>query len=255
MMTNFNFISFLIFLSGLFFVHQIYRIFQERHALGSQILTKIGTIHIIFIFSLYFFFFRKPFWFWISVFLSLLLIPAFLFLIKKIHQQQFLSEFLRFVSMVLLKMQMGNCFQTAIEYCLGSETWKHRPLLVAIHGNVVFSQQTFLKNTGSFPAFLNKIIQEFQFIQDNQHQAVDRLCNFRDNLREELFFRRKSRQIWYYFGYQWLLLTGIYFIILFFIINQYGFLPFINVFLLSFGLYFLGGLTLYLLGRNKKWDI
>ena len=185
----------------------------------------------------------------------MLLIPTSLFLITKIHQQTFTSEFLRFVSMILLKMEMGESFQTAMERCLVSEKWTQKKLLTAIHENVVFSQQVFMEKSGTFPSFLNRIIQEFQFIQNNQHQAIDRLSRFQDSLQVDLFFRRKSRQIWYHFGYQWLLLTGIYVLILFFIINQYGFLPFINVFLLSFTLYFLGVFSLYYLGRNKKWVI
>ena len=187
--------------------------------------------------------------------MSLLFVPAFFFLIMKIHQQTFNSEFLRFTSVILLKMEMGNSFQSAMEKSLICERWNHKKLLRAIYENVAFSQQSFIEKPGGFPLFLNKIVKEFQFIQNNQHQAIDRLFKFQNSLETDLFFRRKSRQIWLNFGYQWLLLTGVYVFILFFIISQYGFLPFINVFLISFSLYFTGVLCLYYLGRNKKWVI
>ncbi len=248
-------VSFLIFISGLLFVNRIYNHFEKQHIFELKLLTKIGTFHIVFIFFLYSFFLKKPFWFWMGSFSSLLLIPTSLFLVTKIHQQTFTSEFLRFISMILLKMEMGESFQTAMESALVSEKWSQKKLLTAIYENVVFSQQVFIENSGVFPSFLNKIIQEFQFVQNNQHQAIDRLSRFQNSLHVDLFFRRKSRQIWYHFGYQWLLLTGIYVLILFFIINQYGFLPFINIFLLSFSLYFLGVFSLYYLGRSKKWII
>ena len=248
-------VSFLIFVSGLFFVNRIYDYFKKQYLFKKKLLTKIGTLHVVFIFFLYSFFLKKPFWFWMGSFSSLLSIPMSLFLITKIHQQTFTSEFLRFISMILLKMKMGEGFQTAMEHSLISEKWNQKKLLIAIYENVVFSQQICIEKSGTFPSFLNKIIQEFKLIQSNQHQAIDRLSRFQNSLHVDLFFRRKSRQIWYHFGFQWLLLTGIYVLILFFMINQYGFLSFINIFLLSFSLYFLGVFSLYYLGGNKKWVI
>ena len=248
-------LSFIIFLFNLLFTYRIYEYLKKQCILKGRLLTKIGTFHIVFLFFLYSFFFTKPFWFWFGSFMSLLLVPSSFFLAIKIHQQTFNSEFLRFTSMILLKMEMGSSFQSSMEKSLVCEKWNHKKLLRAIYENVAFSQQSFIDKSGGFPLFLNKIIKEFQFIQNNQHQAVDRLFKFQNSLESDLFFRRKSRQIWCYFGCQWLLLTGIYVFILFFIISQYGFLPFINVFLISFSLYFTGILCLYYLGGSKKWVI
>lgn len=254
-MVNITLISLLILMSVLLFVNRIYHQFKKQHFFSRETLTKIGTVHVFFVFVLYINYFSQPFWLWFFSFTSIIVVPLVVFIFIKLHQQQFYSDFLRFLSVLILKMQMGLSFRSAIERSLEEESWRHGYLLQHIYDNVVFSQQGKCQKTGPFGRFIRRVVSEFSLVHFNQHQAIDRLCKFRKNLQEELFFRRKSRQIWLYFGYQLGLLTVIYLAIFSFIVQEYGFLKFKIVFLLSLVSYFLGIFFVYIIGRRKEWRI
>lgn len=255
MITKITLISVLVLMSVLMFVHRIYNRIREQNLFPNSLLTKIGTAHFVFIFLLYFIFFLNPFHFWMCAFVSVALVPAIVFVVTIILQQHFYSEFLRFVSVVILKMQMGHSFVSSMEQALATETWRQKGLLSEIHRNVVFSQQVKIYKSGPFNSFVGKVVHEFHLIYFNQHQAIDRLCNFRKNLQAELFFRRRSRQIWTYFAYQLALLSFIYFALFIFIVREYGFFQFKTAFYYSFSLYFFGIVSLYFIIRGKKWRI
>ena len=242
-------------MSVLLFVNRIYHQLKKQHLLPIKTLTKIGTLHVFFVFSLYIFYFSTPFSLWYYSFVSITLIPLLVLIVTKFYQQQFYGDFLRFLSMLILKMQIGHSFKGAIEAVIEDGQWIQRSLLIHIYENVVFTQKEELSNSGPFARFIGQIVEEFIRVQNNQHQAIDRLCNFRKKMQSELFFRRRSRQIWIYFGNQLLLLSGIYLLIFIYVLKEYGFQKFSNVFLVSFALYFLGCITVYIIGRTKKWRI
>ncbi len=254
-MMKISFVSALILLSVLLFVNRIYYHFKKQHIFPLKMLTKIGTIHFAFLFLIYLIFFFQPFWFWILSILSIIIIPVLIFILKKIQQQHFYSEFLRFLSLMILKMQMGLSFRSAFEQSLGGYSWRQQALLSQIYENVVFSPQVKLEKTGLFGRFIDAAVNELHLIHEHQHQAIDRLCNFRKNLESVQFFRRRSRQIWFYFAYQLGLLSFIYFGLLIYISREYGFSSFFNVYFASFSLYFLGITTVFLIARGKKWHI
>lgn len=248
-------LSLCILLSVLLFVLRIFYHYKKQHIFPLKIMTKIGTFHVVLIFILYVFYFSQPFWFLIYCFVTLFAFPIFIYLFTKFLQHHFYSEFLRFLSGVILKMQMGYSFTSAMESCLGQSSWLNHGLLVHIYENVVFSQQEVCQNTGPFSRFINKMVCEFRLVHQNQHLAIDRLCKIQKNLQNHLFFRRKSRQIWSYFGYQIGILSFIYFGLILYVVSHFGFSKFQNIFLLSFGFYSLGVLFLYFLVRGKKWHI
>lgn len=250
-----TFISLGILLSVLLFVVRIHSYFKKQHIFPLKIMTKIGTFYFVFVFTLYFFNFQRPFWFWLLSFTSLLVVPLFLFLLTKFHQQQFYSEFLRFLSLVILSMKRGQSFSHSLETSLALGTWKQGQLLGQIRDHVVFSQQEPVVKMGLFGQFIKQISSEFRTINGNQHLAIDRLCKFRKNLLERLNFRQKSRQIWSYFYYQLGILSVIYLLIFLFVAKEYGVIPFKKSFFLSFVFYLLGLLSTFLIGRGKKWSI
>ncbi len=248
-------ISFVILLSVLMFARRIYEHFYQQQFIKKKLLTKIGTLHFSFLFVLYFFNFKNPFHLWVLTFLSLSLFPLFVFIILKIHQHQFQSEFLRFLSSVILRMQMGRSFVSAMESSLSEGEWKQRTILMRIYDNVVFSPQVKFEKTGPFVGFVQTLVVELSYVHQHQHLAIDRLCNFQKNLQSEFIFRRKSRQVWCYFAYQLGLLSVIYWSLFAYTFHQYGFLVFKKSFFLSFLFYFFGVFFVYFIIRSKKWHI
>ncbi len=255
MMTQFTLFSLLILMSGLLFAHRIHHHFKKQNLFTSSLMTKIGTFYFLSFLSLYILLFNKPFQLWFAVMGLLILLPILVFIFKKLHQQHFCSEFLRFLSVVTLKMQMGYSFRSSYELGLHSQRWRHAPLLVQILENVVFSQQEFNLRSGPLGRLLLRIENELSLVYKHQHQAIDRLCKFRKNFQAEQFFRRKSRQIWMYFAYQLGLLTVIYSSLLIYIANQYEIFQLKKVYLLSLSFYFLGVFFVFLICRGQKWHI
>lgn len=248
-------LSLLIMLSVIVFVIRIYSGLKKQHLFPLKSLTKIGTFHLFFLFIVYFYYFQQPFQFWIFSFLSLLSIPIFIFSIRQFHQHHFYSEFLRFVTLTTLHMQMGRSFLSACERGLAQGSWKQKRLMKHIIENVTFSQQAKSQSSRSFDQFIGLITQEMASIRDNQHQAIDRLCNLQKNLRDRVIFRHKSRQIWLYLLYQVGILSLIYWGLFLFVLKEFDLSLYINSFLLSLSFYFLGVTTLIFLARGKKWSI
>lgn len=250
-----NLLSLLILMSVLVFVNRIYFEYKKQHFFSLKMMTKIGTFYFVFLIALYFYFLKQVFWFWLLSMVSIIVFPLLIFFLRKFHQQQFYSEFLRFLSMVILSMQRGMSLGAAMESSLRLGNWKQGQLLRGIYEDVVFSQQETVADTSQFSQYIRQIGLELSRVNQHQHQAIDRLCNFRKNLRDRLIFRQKSRQIWFYFFYQVGVLSLIYLLILSFIVSEYGFFNFANSILLSFCLFGLGVLVTFYIGRNKKWSI
>ncbi len=248
-------VSIAIFVFVFVFVNRIFGQIKKHHVFPLKLMTNFGTFYFIFLFGLYFYFFAHPFWFWLVCFLSLILFPAFVFLLVQFHQQQFYSEFLRFLSMVILAMRRGLSYSAAMEVSIRGGDWKQGQLLRGIYENVVFSQQEPVVKKGLFGQFIHQIHVQLKALHHDPHRAIDRLCNFRKNLLDRLNFRRKSRQIWAYFGFQLGLLSFIYFGLLAFVAFQNGFHRFKTSFLLSFLFYLLGLIATLIIARLKKWHI
>jgi Flp pilus assembly protein TadB len=248
-------ISTLILMSALLFVDRIFSLYKKQQLLSEKFMTKIGTFYFIFLISLYFYSFSHPFSFWIFTFASFFVFPTLLYFLNRIHQQQFYSEFLRFLSLIIMNMQQGLAFVTAIERAQESGNWKQGQVLGRICENVVFSQQTNLSNQGFFNQFLGSALIEMRQIHRQQHQGIERLKNLRKILRERLTFRQRSRQIWLYFSYQLGLLSLIYWSLFLYILKDFGFFGFQSTFLYSASLYFMGSAVTFFIAKGKKWSI
>lgn len=248
-------ISIAILLSGLMFAHRICLQIQREKLFAKSLMTKIGTFYFLSLFVLYTLLFQSPLWLWLFTVCQFLLIPMVLFVVKKIHQHQFSGEFLRFLSVLILNMEMGHSFRAAYEKSLLGQAWRHQRWLRQIYGNVTFSQQKQAWGQGSLGQLLSRIQRECIGIDQHQHQAIDRLCNFRKNFQAELFFRQKSRQIWLYFAYQLGLLTIIYLCLLVYLLYHYEISLLKNSLFYSLSLYGLGVSTVFYICRRQKWHI
>ena len=237
------------------FINRIFSIYKKQHFFTLKNMTKIGTFYFVLLIVLYFKFFLEPFWFFIATLSALFVFPIIILVVVKFHQHQFHSEFLRFLSVVILRMHRGEGFLMASHGSLESEIWKQDHLLKSLVDNVTFSQQKYGQYTGLFGQLLYEIQSEFRDVRNNQHQAIDRLCNLRKNLRDRFIFRQKSRQIWGFFLYQTGILSLIYIGIFIYIIQEVGFYEHQKVIFLSFIFYFAGLISIYFLAKGKKWAI
>ena len=245
---------FLIKIFGFYTGFRLLKHFATKSIVTSTQMTKIGIAY-IFINGLVCMITQEEILHWLALFVPLFLFIVFVFIKYISMEKQFCSQFPEFLTKIILKMKTGWSFRKSFEYSCKEAPEIYKERLNGIFENVVFSQQENIGKTGPFGLFISQILTEFRLIQRNQHQAIDRLCNFRDCLINERFFRRKSRQIWLHFGAQLGILSIIYWFLWFFICFQYGFYEYKNVFLLSLSFYLVGFLVLFIFFKGNKWRI
>jgi hypothetical protein len=255
MMIKTSLLSLVILLSGLVFAHRIQQKIKTQKVFSNAFMTKIGTFYFSLFIFIFIHTFHSPFLLWMTLFTLFTVIPISLFLLNKIHQQHFHGEFLRFLSVVTMKMQTGYSFRSSFVHSRQVFPWKYDHIYGSILDNVVFSQQENRAATGPWGGILGRIQNEMVAIDQHQHQAIDRLCKFRKNFQDQLFFRRKSRQIWLYFAYQLGLLSIIYWPLMIYVATHYEISAIKNVLLLSLVLYLLGVFVVIYISQRQQWHI
>ena len=248
-------VSFLTFASALWFVLRICFVYQSKKLITSQRMTKIGTFYFFAFLFLYFYFFSDAFLFFVSSFLLILCFPVGFAVNMKCRQRQFHSEFLSFISLILISMKKGDSYSRSVQVSLQSRRWKQRSLLESVFEDVTFSQQKSSISLPSFAKLLMELQRELMGVRSNQHMAIERVTRVRERFRQRIIFRQKSMQIWSHFGFQAGLLSLIYGGILTYVIFEMGFVAHRSVIFLSLSLYISGILSLILIARGKKWRI
>ena len=254
MFQNFCF-SLLVSLSAFVFVNRIVRIFREKTHFSKSTMTKIGTFYSVFSFCILFFWNQFPFLVFTVHLLLQTLAPFVFWAYKKKLQTGFCKEFLRFSSLLLLKMKMGCSFRTAYEDCLAHSQWKQAVLLRQLLDNVVFSPQKTRERAGSFENFLFQCEDVFLKMDNNPSCAIEQLFTFRNQLLQREKFRRRSGQIWSQILVQFGIIATIYFGFMGYTLSEYGFTRHQSAILLSLSMFFMGVIVLFYLRKAPQWKL
>jgi len=254
MFQNFCF-SLLVSLSAFVFVNRIVRIFRGKIHFSENILTKIGTFYSMFSFCILFFWNQFPFFIFTLHLLLQTSAPFFFWAYKKKLQTGFCKEFLRFSSLLLIKMKMGDAFRTAYEDCLAHSHWKQGVLLRQLLDDVVFSPQKTRKRAGSFENFLFQCEDVFLKMDHNPSCAIDQLFTFRKQLLQREKIRRRSGQIWSQVLVQFGIIATIYFGFLIYTLSEYGFQRHKSAVLLSLSCFIMGVIVLLHLRKVPQWKL
>ena len=218
-------------------------------------MTKIGTFYFFIFIALMFFFNQTPLYLFVLQFFAHLSLPIVFFLLKKNLQSQFQSEFVRFCSLLIIKMKMGYGFRPAYESILVESWWKHRPLLVDLLENVSFSPQKKTKGGGGFQGFLGQCQEVFCNIDKHPSSAVSQLEEFKNHLLITAKFRHRSRQIWSQIVTQLLFVSLIYWLLMIYIVIEFTFSRHFKVIICSLIFYFCGFVLLLRMRKVPDWKI
>ena len=218
-------------------------------------MTKIGTFYLCFSFLILFFLFLFPFYIFTLHFLFLFLMLLAFVQIKKVLQTQFCKEFLRFSSLLLIKMKMGMSFRSAYKATLDHAAWKHWPLHQEIFENVVFSQQSLGDCGGFFDSFLFQCEAVFRKVDSNPGGAIEQLETFRNELLRREKFRRRSMQIWGQIAAQGVVVLSIYIVFFTYTLWTYDFGEHRLAILTSLVLLVLGILSLFSMRKVPYWKL
>ncbi len=249
--------SFVIVLSGMLFAVRIATDVIDRYNLLTRsLMTKIGTTYSVQLIAISLILPHRYVILWTFAFGPQLIFVAVMWALRLFRAHRFRKQFAESLSLLILKMRSGKAFRQAFAEII-QETDKVTEAMVKvrlgeIRDLVVFSQQ---QNRAPSSEFIQEIVTEFRIADREAHAALRRMQTFRARIRCEDDFRRKSGQILRQIRAQSLLLAGLYFAVLIFVVKRFGFQK--NSTCIAFSLFlFACGLTwIWTGGRKIKWKV
>lgn len=233
----------------------VIRMFENLVAnklLAHHELTKIGTAYVVGVILLAIVLPRSHLWTWFAVFAPLVILGFTLYALILRRREEFRERIGETLALVSLKMKSGRSFRQSFAEVTSESAPHMRVKLGEIADAVVFSQQ----NRRSFRyRFVDEVIEELRRVDSHPHLALKRLSSFRDKLRVESEFRRRSGQVLARIRAQSLIMSGLYLAIAAFIAWKFGFQANSQLFLISFSLFSVGTLWLWRGGKKTKWKV
>ena len=147
---------------------------------------------------------------------------------------------------------MRSRFRSAFSEVINESPAATQKILIDIRDVVVFSQQN---NHETLSDFTKTIVVEFVQSDRAPHSALKRLVNFRDRLKVQTDFRRKSGQVMQQIRIQSLILSGVYFALFIFVVQKFGFESNHQMILSSILLFLTGIGFIFYKGNKIKWKI
>ncbi len=244
-------IVFLILIFGFFTADRILHEVVGQNILTKKQMTKFGTAYVLVIVS-FSFFTSSILVLWMLSFTPQLVFWIFIAFLKRYRSQKFEERFEEILGLMILKMKSGKAFRSAFSEVISESPYGIQRILIDIRDVVVFSQ---LKNSVKLSAFIKLILIEFVQADQAPHAALKRLVSFRDRLKIQTDFRRKSGQVMQQIRIQSLILSGVYFALFIFVIKRFGFESNHQMILLSVSLFLTGIAFIFYRGNKIKWKI
>ncbi len=244
-------ISFLNSCVGFCFAIRILHQCDQKKLIQLSGMTKIGTALVFITLGGVTAYFRQPMLTWsvmIVFTLCYLLLPLGL---CQLRERQFRSAFPDFLNQLIIHVRLGHSLRSASEIALrsGPRHFSHHMGKVLDH--VAFLQQ---KPSG-LSSFARELMGEFHEMHLHPHQTLQRLINLRRRLRVESDFRHKSGQVSLQIRVQAAILSGIYIAVLIFSGVSFGVRKHYELMSLSFILFVMGVLTMFVVCRKGKWKV
>ena len=243
--------AFFISLLGFSIVIRITHVLIEQRLFELKELTKIGTGYFFSVIALLHLLPHSRICMWLGIFVPLVMLIILLFSLVKRRSRAFRNALFEVLTLISLKMKAGRSFRQSLAEVTNESDPKLRTKLSEIASDVVFSQQT---SEGVDP-FVAEVIEELIQIDKNPHAATRRLGVFREKLRIEDDFRRRSGQVLARTRAQSLVMSGLYLAVLAFMSWKFGFKANLNAIGISTLLFISGAVWIWLGGRSLKWKV
>lgn len=247
-------ITYAIALSGILFAVRTTSLVVVRyHLLNREVMTKIGTCYCVMLVTALIFLSRTS----VSLLWLLTFAPQVMFILAmfalRVHRTvSFRKRFTDSLSLLILKMRAGKGFRQALMEVITEGEPHVRVRLGEIRELVVFSPQ---QESVSETKFVRDIISEFRLADSSPHSALRRVQAFRDRLRAEDDFRRRSGQVLRQIRAQAVLLSSLYLAVLLFVIRSFGYESVATLVLMSVFLFVCGITWIWCGGRKLKWKV
>ncbi len=245
-------LAFMLMVCGLWFAFRISRQITSQNIFSNKQMTKIGTIYFGTVFCLSLMFARTFLVLWLLIFVPQIFFFLLVYCVRKWREKKFRQQFYSCLNNTILKMKTGKSLRQAFTEMSAESDPLMQQKLSEILEIVVFSQQNSL-DWGD--QFVKRAIVELRSADQNSHSSLRTLTAFRDRLRMEDDFRRRSGQVLQQIRFQSILITALYFAVLAFVGHEFGIKK--NVRLISSSLLFfaIGLLWIQIGGRRLKWKV
>jgi hypothetical protein len=238
--------------SGFLFAYRISHSLVGRAFFTSSELTKIGTVVFLCIIGAVFLLPKTFMCAWIAVTSPLVIAGILLSVAVNRRSQIFRTRFIEVVAMIILKMKSGRSFRQSLIEATAESDPLMRAKLSEISSVVAFSQQ---RSRSSSDHFIIEVINEFAAADHQPHSAMKRLCVFRDKLKIEENFRRRSGQMLARTRAQSLVMSGLYLAVLIFMICKFGWKSNSDLMIASFAFFSAGAAWIWISGRKMRWKV
>jgi hypothetical protein len=172
--------------------------------------------------------------------------------LKHMRRKKFEERFEEILNMIILKMKSQKSFRISFSEVIHESSTATQRILIDIRDVVVFSQQN---KSIILSAFTQKIIMEFVLADQAPHAALKRLIQFRERLKIQTDFRRKSGQVLQQIRSQSFILTALYIVLFIFVLKRFGFEANQRIIFLSLSLFIIGLGVIFYGGHKIKWKI
>ena len=244
--------AFLLSLLAFFFFFRLSEYLIAEKFISRSAMTKIGTVYLLIVVSLFILIPHSHRMIWFSLYSPLFLLGGVMILVMKRRSIQFRETLCETLTLVSLKMKSGRSFRQAMGEASSECDARFRKQLSEIVSAVVFSQQVCLHRRHTF---VDEVVNELTRIDQNPHASLKRLGIFRQKLRIENDFRRKSGQVLARTRAQSLVMTILYIGIFAFMVWKFGWKENATALSTSALLFAVGGVWIFLGGRRIKWKV
>lgn len=237
---------------GFAFAIRTFTQFFARDLFDRAFMTKIGTAYLAFVIVAIFFVPHSRFALWCTLFFPLVILAIALSARLSRRSRIFQSDALNLMTLIILKMKSGRSFRSALTETVAESDSSMRAKFSEIASVVAFSQQE--KMAQSDP-FVRELVDEFRLIDQQPHASLRRLTVFREKIRAEDEFRRRSGQILARLRAQSLVMCGLFGAVLIFMITRFGFQANLRIYLTSSALFLAGVAWMWMGGRRLVWKV
>lgn len=240
----------LILVFGTIFGFRIFKSLPEnlKQHTNTRMFRVVSVIFLML--AVYFFNYASSFVVWIQFFLGVLAVGVTIFVTQHLESKNLRQDFVFFVDKVQLHIKMGRSLRAAFEFALeqmpSSSQLRMREILNCAESGSMYRSRD---------AFSMVMYAEVSQWLGSNTRILSRIRTFRAQLRLEDRFKRKSEQVIHQIRIQILLLSLMYIMMLFFVLQRFSFYQHTLLFLVSSALFVLGLLTFYFIARRKIWMI
>lgn len=230
--------------------YRILKIIPERKIIFEVINKKQSHIVIFLIFGVCGGLWISSFLVWMIYFLLFLSLIVTIFVTGLIFEKKFRQDFVFYLDKVILKMKMGLSLRASLEDSLDEMSLRFQKILRQI------LEIAYAEEGGKITNYFHlQIYNEIRSWLGQSSRILSRMISFRRILRKEDLFRRKSDQIYHQIKMQIILLALMYTFLLLFIFQKFPIQNYFGIYLVSFLLFLIGILTIYIISRRQSWRI